>query len=189
MWEFTEKDKAKKGDHAEKKAICHLNGIKDVVKVVFVQNYGPCDNCADLIIDWSKKMTVEVVYTKEYRPNINGLPKLIKEKVKCYEVTKWRWNTFLLWNSGLLPGELHWWSESYEDCEEALKRGLEQQGIEFTHSSKYLNKLLKEFFTQANIWRSGVKTPLPISQIVDKLYKDSLGGTIILVLIYFNSWL
>ena len=150
----------KEGDcHAEIYAISYLKE-NSVEKVIFVQNYGPCQNCAKEIAalkEKKKNITVEVVYTKKYTLKDNGLKTLEEANVNCHQITNWRWNAFLLWNAGSLPNDTHWWSESYEDCEDAMAGGLEQQGIDSTHSSVYLKRLQE---------------------------KGSFGGGIILLLIF-----
>ena len=102
-------------------------------KIVFIQNYGPCRECADLLNLYQKRYPnteMSIVYVKEYTED--GLEKLDNSIHKCH-MTSWRWIHFLLWNLGELEKEgqvVPWWQGEYDQHEEVINEGLKRCSIE-----------------------------------------------------------
>ena len=162
--------------HAEEKVKEYLDNLEDLLKVrklVFFQNYGPCEKiCAPLIAKLKERFEVEIVYVKQYaNPQYgNGIPSLKEKGIKCHRIEDWRWTAFLLWNANLLHNDLEWWKDSYEHCMSDIKNGLKQVDVEHTNTERDVKRLLQEtvYNMCAEVKRDG--RLISIAECAEKVY-------------------
>ena len=114
-------------------------------KIVFIQNYGPCPRCADLLNRYQECYTdteLSMVYVKEY--TYSGLGNLSGRIHQC-QLSSWRWIAFLLWNLGELVNEdqvVPWWQGEYAQCKDVINEGLKRCEIDIDASAKHHMKQL-----------------------------------------------
>ena len=153
-------------------------------EVVFVQNYGPCLECANLLNDYkenNKNTKITIVYVKEYSKD--GL-EILSDTIHQFQMTSWRWIAFLLWNLGKLVhgGKMvRWWQGEYDQHKEVINEGLKRCETNTAWSAKYhMTQLLKKngLGTKSetiNVFRYKSYERYTLDEIVDKVNPSYLG--------------
>ena len=134
--------------HTEQQAISLLreNPMTGLKKLVFIQNYGPCCDCADVLnIFHQTHPNISIFYLFAVPYKDCGHNHLDSDNIGKQMFGSWRWVPFLLWNQGYLGNHgrvVEWWEKSYHDCKEAIQEGLRHCGIELLNARDDMKKLL-----------------------------------------------
>ena len=174
-------------EQAIENAISHLKDLHcadldHVEYVVFFQNFLPWRDSVQSLkgnVKY-KDCKIKIVSSQPYFVK-EVEESLAKEKIELYQIRKWRWLGFLLWNADLLPTKYHnlkWWELPFEECEGGLKEGLLNAEINYAPSNNFMEKLLNKLvYTNSdttNIKLHGSDDCLSIEQYVKVVFEGQL---------------
>ena len=77
-------------------------------------------------------------------------------KRRFVQLTSYRWNAFLLWNSGLEDCDNTFLTEPFENCEKQIQEAFKQFGVEYSPSQAYIKALFE----------------LPVYRGLEKTFRD-----------------